>query len=412
MTVEPWRKTLFAVAVAQFIALGGGNLIFPFIPFYIEDLGVTDEGDIALWSGLMGTSTGLMLFIFSPIWGSMADRFGRKPLLLRAYIGAMITMTLQGFAQNVWQLVLLRALQGIFVGTIPAATALVAANTPRERVAYALGLLQMALFSSQFIGPLVGGALAASIGFRWTFLATGAFYLVSFLLVLTMVDEKFERPTATERGSFVGNLRIVLDRRPLVILICAVFFLNMGPPFIRPLIPLLIDSFDTAGSPETIAGLAFAALAATSAVAALFSSRVSGLAGYRNTLALATVGAGLAYLPIAAAGSVAALVVLVGIVGLFSGMLIPTANALIDARAPANRQASAFGLAGSAMALAFAVGPLTGGIIASAWGIDASFLTIGAIMLAVGGALFLLIREPGEEGQREAQPAEAGGGGT
>ncbi|MEX0786828.1 MAG: MFS transporter, partial [Dehalococcoidia bacterium] len=133
MFKEPWSRTLFAVAVAQFIALGGGNLVFPFMPFYVEDLGIEGEGKIALWSGFLVTATGTMLFIFSPIWGALADRFGRKPLLLRAYAGAMVTMTLQGLAQNVWQLFFLRALQGAFVGTIPAATALVAASTPRER---------------------------------------------------------------------------------------------------------------------------------------------------------------------------------------------------------------------------------------------------------------------------------------
>src|SRR3990170_3974847 len=274
--IEPWRRNVYAIAIAQFIALGGGNLVFPFMPFYVRDLGVTDKGQIALWSGLLGTATGAALFVFSPIWGSLADRFGRKPILLRAYLGAMVTMTLQGLAQNVWQLVVLRALQGMFVGTIPAATALVATSTPRERIAYALGIVQMALFSSQFVGPLAGGVLASSIGIRPTFLATGPFYLVSFFLVLLFVEERFERPTAEERGSFVGNLRLVVERRPLLILIGIIFFINAAPSFVRPIIPLVIDSFNPRLSPETLSGVAFAALAITSAVAALMSSRVSG----------------------------------------------------------------------------------------------------------------------------------------
>jgi DHA1 family multidrug resistance protein-like MFS transporter len=407
--LEPWRRTLYAVAIAQFIALGGGNLVFPFIPFYIEDLGVTDEGAIAIWSGLMGTATGLMLFIFSPIWGSLADRYGRKPLLLRAYIGAMITMALQGLVQNVWQLVLLRALQGVFVGTIPAATALVASSTPRDRVAYALGILQMALFSSQFIGPLVGGVLAETIGFRPTFLATSWFYLLSFLLVFFAVDEDFVRPTAGERGTFWGNLRIVLQIRPLAILIGFVFFLNLGPPYIRPLIPLLVDSFDPSASPEAIAGICFAALAATSAIAALLSSRVSAIAGYRNALALATVCAGAAYLPVAAAQNVTMLVVMIAVVGIFSGAMIPTANALIDAWTPEGRHASAFGLAGSAMALSFALGPLTGGLVASAWGLDAAFIFVGTIMLCVGALILAVVREPGAREMSDVPEPAAGG---
>ena len=407
LNVEPWRRTVYAVAIAQFIALGGGNLVFPFIPFYVEDLGVTGAGAIAIWSGLLTTATGAMLFVFSPIWGSLADRFGRKPLLLRAYIGAMVTMTLQGLAQNVWQLLALRALQGAFVGTIPAATALIATNTPKARMAQALGILQMALFSSQFVGPLVGGALAASIGIRPTFIGASAFYLISFLLVLVMVEERFERPAAAERGSFVGDLRALLDRRQLLVLISFVFLLNVGPAFVRPVIPLLVDSFDSATSPETLSGIAFAAMALTSAFAALSANRVSGRLGARNALALATLGAGIAYLPVAVASNVVGLILLIAIVGLFSGAMLPIANALIDAWTPAGKQASAFGLAGSAMALAFAVAPLSGGLVASAAGIDTSFIVIGAVTIAVGVAVLALVREaPGAE---SPEAAEAGG---
>jgi DHA1 family multidrug resistance protein-like MFS transporter len=394
--LETWQKNVAAVAVAQFIALGGGNLVFPFMPFYVEDLGVHDKGHIALWSGLLGTATGSMLFIFSPIWGSLADRVGRKPVLLRAYVGAMITMTLQGLVQNVWQLVALRALQGIFVGTIPAATALVATGTPRHRVAYALGIVQMGLFTSQFVGPLAGGVLAASIGFRPTFVATGAFYLVSFLLVLLFVEEHFERPTAEERGTFTGNLRLVASVRPLMVLIGIIFFINAAPSFSRPIIPLVIDSFDPELSAKTLSGIAFAALSLTSAVAALMSSRLSSRIGYRNLLALAMMGAGAAYLPVAVAGSVPALIVLIAVVGIFSGGMVPTANALIDAWAPSGRQASAFGLAGSAMALAFAVAPLTGGVVASALGVHAAFAVIGGVTLVVGASVLALVREPEE----------------
>ena len=411
--MEPWRKTMYAVAAAQFIALGGGNLVFPFMPFYVEELGITDKSQIALWSGLLGTATGAMLFIFSPIWGSLADRYGRKPLLLRAYIGAMITMSLQGAVQEVWQLLALRALQGAFVGTIPAATALVASKTPRAHVGYALGVLQMGLFLSQFAGPLVGGSLAATIGIRPTFWFTAGFYLVSFFLVYTQVDEEFERPKVEDRTGFVDNLRLVASIRPLLALIGIVFLLNTGPPFVRPVIPILVDSFDSSLSAESLSGIAFAALAATSAVAALASSRLSQLAGYRNALALVTLAAGLAYLPVAMANNVPSLIVFIGIVGLFSGAMIPTVNTLIDAWAPPGRQASVFGLVGSAMALAFAVAPLTGGAVASAWGVDTSFIVIGGLTIAVSGAIFLFVRGPGEAPVPSAEglePAEAAGG--
>jgi MFS family permease len=302
-------------------------------------------------------------------------------------------MTLQGLAQNVWQLAALRALQGAFSGTIPAATALVAAGTPRERVAFGLGLIQVALFTSQFAGPLIGGVLAASIGIRPTFIAVGALFLLAFLLVLFVVEERFEAPTAEERGSLVGNLRLVFGQRPLLIVIGFVFLVNAGPPFVRPIIPLMVESFETATSAVALSGAVFAAMAITSAAAALASSRVSARVGYRNALALATLGAGAAYLPVAVAGNVSSLLLLIGVVGLFSGAILPTINALIDSRSPPGRQASAFGLAGSAMALAFAVAPLSGGAVAAAAGVPASFLVIGCFTLVVGVAVLALMRE-------------------
>jgi DHA1 family multidrug resistance protein-like MFS transporter len=405
--LEPWSRTLYAVAIAQFIALGGGNLVFPFIPFYVEDLGVTGESSIALWSGFLTTATGSMLFVFSPIWGNLADRYGRKPLLLRAYLGAMVTMTLQGLAQNVWQFLGLRALQGAFVGTIPAATALVASTSPKERVAYSMGVLQMALFSSQFIGPLVGGTLAASIGIRQTFIGASVFYFLAFLLVLIVVQEDFQRPTAEERGSLFKNIRLVFSNRALAILIGVVFFLNAGPAFVRPVIPLLVASFESPTSPEVLSGVAFAAMAITSAIAALSASRLADRFGRRNALALVTVGAGIAYLPLAFATNAPVALILFAGVGLFSGAMLPTANALIDHHAPAAIQASVFGLAGSSFALAVALGPLSGGIVASAAGISASFIVIGVVMMAVALAILLLVQEePDGEPSGEAQTAE------
>ena len=392
--LEQWRQNLLAISVAQFIALGGAHLVFPFMPFYVEELGITDESAIALWSGFLGTATGATLFVFSPIWGSLADRYGRKPLLLRAYIGAMATVTLQGLVQNVWQLVFLRGLQGMFVGTIPAATALVAAGTPRKRVAYALGMVQMAVFVSQFAGPLAGGVLATSIGFRPTFVAVGGFYAISFALVFLFVEEKFERPSKEARTGFLDSMRSVLAIRPLVVLIGVVFFLNAGPTFVRPIIPLAVKSFDASLSPETLAGIAFAALAVTSAATALVVDRISARVGFRNALTLATFGAGVAYLPVAIATGIPSFLLLIAVVGLFTGAMIPTVNALIDAWAPRDRQAAAFGLSGSAMALSFAVGPLSGGIVASAASVPTSFVVIGVVMLVVSVAVFLLVQEP------------------
>ena len=393
MKLETWEKNLYAVWVGQFLALMGANLVFPFIPFFIGDLGVEDKSDQALWTGVSSAATGAMLFISSPFWGSLADRFGRKTMLLRAYAGAMITITLQAAVQSLWQLIALRALQGLFVGTIPAATALVAAGTPPKRVAYALGLVQMAVFTSQTVGPVVGGLMAQAVGFRMTFTLGGLMYVVSFVLCWFFVKEDFQRPEPGQRSSYVGNLRTVMRVPAMLLLITVMFLVSSAAVFVRPVVPLLVDSF-TEASVETKSGLVFAAIALPSALAAVGSSRIATRTGYKNALVLATVGAGAAYALVAFADSLLPLMALMAVVGIFSGAMIPMVNALIGASSPAGKQGSAFGLVGSAQALSFAVAPLLGGITADRLGIHAGFPLIGAMLVAVAALVAFSVREP------------------
>jgi len=410
LKLEIWERNLYAVWAAQFLALAGANLVFPFIPFFIKEIGVENDSDAALWSGIANTATGAMLFISSPLWGSLSDRFGRKMMLLRAHAGAMVTVTLQAVVQNVWQLVALRALQGAFVGTIPAATALVAGSTPQRRMAYALGLLQMGIFTSQTVGPVIGGALADQFGFRPTFAAGGLMYIASFALVLIFVKEDFRRPEPAHRVSYIENLRSVTRVPAMLLLISVMFLVSTASVFVRPVVPLVVESFTGEESAAAQAGLVFAALALTSAVAALFASRVADRTGYRNVLVLATLGAGLAYIPVAIAQSLLPLMVLMALVGVFSGAMVPTVNALIGASAPEGKHGSAFGLVGSAQALSFAVAPLLGGITARQLGIHAPFPIIGLVLVAVAGLVWATVREPAgmrdDEIPVESSPAE------
>jgi DHA1 family multidrug resistance protein-like MFS transporter len=384
----------------------GANLVFPFIPFFIEDLGVEDPDAQALWTGISSAATGAMLFISSPFWGSLADRFGRKNMLLRAYAGAMVTITLQAAVQTVWQLVLLRGLQGLFVGTIPAATALVAAGTPAKRIAYALGLIQMAVFLSQTVGPVVGGLMAEAVGFRTTFALGGIMYVVSFVLCWVFVKEDFQRPAPSERQSYVGNLRTVMRVPSMFLMIAVMFLVSSAAVFVRPVVPLVVESF-TDVRPELKSGLVFAAIAVTSALAALLVSRVTARTGYRTALVGACIGAGVGYTLVGFADNLPMLMLLMAGVGIFSGAMIPTVNALIGALSPEGKQGSAFGLVGSAQALSFAVAPLLGGLAARAFGIHAPFPIVGFMLLGVAALVAFTVREPAVVEDEDAVPSPA-----
>src|SRR5437016_13064445 len=136
-----WRTSLYVTCVAQGVAMLAFGFILPFLPLYLKEIGVTPESAVVFWSGALVTSTGVSLAIFSPIWGALADRRGRKLMVLRSMLIGGLIIALMGLVQNVEEFLVLRILQGMFTGTIAAATALVAGIVPRERLAWSMGRL-------------------------------------------------------------------------------------------------------------------------------------------------------------------------------------------------------------------------------------------------------------------------------
>ncbi|MEX2238117.1 MAG: MFS transporter [Dehalococcoidia bacterium] len=411
--MESWKRNLYSVWLVVFIGLLGANLVFPFMPFFIqEDLGVDSPGEAAFWTGTMATATGLSMFFFSPIWGSLADRYGRRPMLARSVFAAAIVIGLQGLAQNVWQLLVLRALMGAFAGTVGAATALVASTTPQREMGYSMGVIQMGRFSSQTVGPVIGGVLAAFLGFRETFFFTAVLYLVAFAVVILIVEEDFERPPPSEEKSKPGwigsritrDLSAVATVPALMLAIAVLYFLFASNAFVRPAVPLVLQDLGRVDNVELYAGFLFAMISVTSAVSAILIGRAAARVGYRLALTVSVIGAGLIYIPVAFVDTFWQLMIVMGAVGLFSGGMLAVTNALIGSLAPPGKQGAAFGLASSSQALALASGPLAGGLVASALGVRAGFPIVAGILVTVGVVVWATIREPGA-GEVEAAPA-------
>jgi DHA1 family multidrug resistance protein-like MFS transporter len=207
--------------------------------------------------------------------------------------------------------------------------------------------------------------------------------------------------------SFVSNLQDVASSRTALTMIGVIFLINASLAFARPVIPLFVDALDPSAKGAAESGLVFASLAITSAVAAFAVGNVAAGFGYRKTLLITIFGAGALYLPVYAAGSVGMLVLLMALVGCFSGGMMPAANALLSINSPPDKQGSAFGMAGSANALAFAVAPLLGGSTASAFGVRSVFLVIGLATLAIAALSVAIVPSDGKATLRELEAAEA-----
>src|ERR1700686_1824979 len=199
-----WRRNLVALWFAEFMAIFGFSFAFPFLSIFIHhDLGVPQGRELDLWTAAIASVSGFSMAIASPIWGVMGNPFGRKPMLLRSMVGGALTVGLVYFARDPTQLLILRFLQGATSGTVAAATALVAAETPRNRVGWALGVVTSAVALGGAIGPVVGGLAAALLGLRLMFLGGGILLLLSTVPVLFVVREG---PIRRRQGPQAGVL--------------------------------------------------------------------------------------------------------------------------------------------------------------------------------------------------------------
>src|SRR5262245_48519393 len=195
-----WRRNLAVLVAAVFIGFTGFTLVMPFLPIYIQQMGETDVGAIAMWTGVSLGVTPAMTALFAPLWGRLADRFGRKVMVLRSLASFVILMAAMGFARQPWHLFALRLVQGFFAGYGALCLAMAAESAPEGRMAQSIGVVQTAQRLGPALGPVIGGIVAASVGLRTTFLVTAAFYLVAFVLVAAVYVEKDEDRRRKDEG--------------------------------------------------------------------------------------------------------------------------------------------------------------------------------------------------------------------
>jgi MFS transporter, DHA1 family, multidrug resistance protein len=392
--LESWRKNLYAIVIAEFVVLMGFSFINPFMPLFVQKLGNFSNQEAAFWSGIAIGSGGIAMFLSSPVWGIVADRWGRKPMVLRAQFGSAIVLALSGLSPNVYYFIGLRFVQGLLSGTVAAASALVASMTPRDKIPFAMGLLMVAVYGGTTLGPLLGGYLADVAGIRETFFITAGLLFLGGLIVLLFVKEKFVRPAKGNYSALGDVWRLGISRKmlPLLMTIAA---LNMGPQMIAPIIPLLIKEISYQGSAATVSGLAFGLLGLVAAISSFASGHLSRRFSLRKILIFSCVGTGLLYLPPIWVQTVAQLLPLVGITGLLTGGIITSSNALVGLSVPLSQQGIAYGLSASAGALGGGVGPIIGGSMASLVGLRPVFGVAGGLFILVGVLVNrLLARRP------------------
>lgn len=399
--MEGWRRNLYVVWFATFASLTGGSLVQPFLPLFINrDLGVSDPGMAAIWFGLAVSGGGVAQAVMAPVWGVLADKHGRKSMLVRAQFAIGAANGALSFVGSPWQLVGLRVVQGTFSGVVGASRALVASSVPRDRVPYAMGLLQSAIFMGQTIGPTIGGILGSTIGFRATFLFTAGINLCAGILGARYIKEQPPAPGTGKRGGERATFRSMLRSRPLAILVCTFFLTSSANMLSRPLLPLLLLSIDPDHDVAFTSGLAFSVLGISGAIASVMSSRGSTRVSLRTMVVLAALVAGAGIYAVGLSTTPTMVLSSLFVVGLAQGTLAAASTALISLFAPASRQGTAFGILTSAQSLAMGVGPLSGGLLAAATDLRVPFAAASVVLLA-SALLVLTIPAPSTASEAE-----------
>ncbi len=394
-----WKKTLYAVWAGEMLAIAGFSTSSPIIPFYLQDLGVSDPMRIKFLTGMINALPSLSFAIMAPMWGSFADNYGRKPMLLRAMFGGSIILVLQGFVTNPWQLLALRMIQGCITGTIAAATILVASIAPPAETGYALGLLQMAVFLGSSLGPMFGGIISDLFSHRVTFFATSVLLLLGGIVVTKFAEDDFVPPKHRKSiiKSMVPDFSPLFHSKALWALMAVVAADQVAGSIVAPFLPLFIQSIsprsDIVGSTT---GIILGVSALASAVAAASLGKLSYRIGYRRTLVVCMATAAVFTVPQAFVHSPLQLLILRIVSCFFIGGDMPAANALIALQIEPGKQGSVYGLTSSISSASNALGPVLGASLAATLGYGSVFTATGLILAAAGLSIGLFMQRARE----------------
>ena len=393
--MEIWKKNLYVVFFAEMIVVTGMTFVIPFLPFYVKELGISNIEQAARWSGWLMGAPALSMIIVSPFWGSLADCVGRKPMIERAIFGGAISVFMMALATNVYQLLIIRIIQGVLTGTIAACTALVSASSPSKKMGFSLGLLQTGFFLGNFLGPLLGGISADILGFRNSFRITAALLFIAGWLIFFLVEENFT-PAAREKQTIPFKKRVALffNNGQLFIMFFILFLVQFSVKIISPIFPFFMETI--VSNPKivsTFTGLMFAITGLMSAFSSINVGRLIEKKPSNFLLTISLLGTGLFFLSHAFVTNTTQLILLRVGLGLFYGAIIPIANTIIGLSTPSHDRGKVFGFANSTTYLGNVLGPISGGFIMTTFSLPAVFVFTGGLLLLAGLALPVAIKK-------------------
>ncbi|MDI3476871.1 MAG: transporter, family, multidrug resistance protein [Thermoanaerobacterium sp.] len=376
-----WKRNLVVCWIGVFLAAIGMSEVAPILPLYIRHLGIQNTSLVSQLSGITFGSIYLIAAIFSPIWGYAADKVGRKPMILRAGIGLSIIYLLMGFVPNVYFLIALCMLQGAFTGYSTACNTLIATQTDREHVGYALGTLSTAGVAGSLLGPTLSGLIEAALGLQAVFFIISGLLLIAFIITLLFVQESFVRNDKKTQG--LREIWNSVPQKELTVEILITFLiLGIGLYSIEPIMTQYVSQLSpNASHIALISGLIFSATGLSNIISAPRLGKLSDKIGAHKVLMISLIAAGILYIPQAFVKNSWQLLVLRFLLGFTLGGLIPSINVMIKKITPDFLTGRIFGLNMSLGYIGVAAGSVLGGQVAGRFSFQCVFYVTSALML-------------------------------
>ena len=378
-----WKKNLFVLSIAVFIAGIAFSEIMPFLSIYINTLGNFSHQQLNFWSGIVYSGTFIVSAVVSPWWGKLADKKGRKPMILRAGIGMSVVIACMGLVQNVWQLLLLRMLQGVFAGFISNSNALVATETPKTNSGQALGTIASATTAGTLLGPLVGGALTSIFSYRITFMITGGLLLLCSILVLFFVHEDDFKPvTAKKLDKASGVIKSLRSPHLIFGLLLTTLIIQAANNSINPIVSLYVRQLLNGHDNVVFISGVIAALPgiATFLVASRFGA-LGDKIGTHKIIVAGFIAASIFFFLTAFVRNTVELGILRFLVGFSDACLFPQVQTMLTKNSPAAVTGRIFSWNQSAMYIGNIVGPLLGSFVSGMFNYSMVFIVTTVIVL-------------------------------
>lgn len=388
---EPlWRQNVFVLWFGVFMTGVALSEVMPFLSLFIDTLGDFNKDELSFYSGAVFAVSFLVTAVVSPFWGKLADRKGRKLMLLRAAFGMSIVLFLMGNVTNVWQLFILRALQGAMGGFISNANALVATQTPKAHAGKALGILVTGMTAGNLIGPLFGGVLATFFSYRTSFHITGIILFLVFLFTLFLVKEEAPKSSAIRVARVsTKTLWQNIPNKPLIVgLFVTTMLVQTVNTAINPIISLFVrELMHHASNTTFVAGIVAAMPGIATVIAAPQFGRIGDRVGTHRMIKIGFMIAVIAFLPTAFVTSITMLMFFRFLVGISDATMLPAVQTLLSKNSPMEMTSRIFSYNQSFQSLGSVMGPMMGAVVASVFDYRAIFIFSAAIII-INATLF------------------------